>query len=133
MSENATDRAAKVSVPLTNDPEMGCSTAAVGNAPFSLRLPPDLRKKISARAESNNVSVGYYIRTLVEAELTGKPVRRRRSKFDGLRQDLAQVHGTIIKVGNRIAENDRDAVTQIEQLKDAVAILVEIARSLGIP
>jgi hypothetical protein len=124
-------------------PEMGCTTQAKGNAPFSLRLPLELRNKVDHRAALRNLSVGQYLRDLVEADLSGTHKRRRRRKYDELRQDLARIHAAIIACGNEIGcvnrqddSNPRSAEEHLREqavgsLKDAVAALIHLARTTG--
>ena len=121
-------------------PEMACSTSAGNNAPFSLRLPDDLRARARERASFKGVSIGQYVRALVEADLAGKAPSRRAGKRNALRQDLAQIHGAIIACGNQIGKMDcRCAAGQLrcpvreqglELLKDTVSAVLLLARSI---
>jgi hypothetical protein len=128
-------------------PEMGRTTRPRVNTPFSLRLPDDLRAKVGERAASKNLSVGQYLRDVVEADLSGTITRRRRGKYDILRQELGKIHGTIIACGNQIERIDRlcasnrcshpsrdrcciDQEQTIDLLKDAVSALILLARSI---
>jgi hypothetical protein len=124
-------------------PEMGRTTRPGTNAPFSLRLPDELRAKVRERAASRNLTVGEYIRDLVEADLSGTAPRRRRKKHDDLRRDLAKIHAAIITCGNQIKRVDRlctsdrcrrldDDQDQILLLKDAASSLILLARSIRV-
>ena len=124
MSEDRSPRVAA-----TPYPAMGCNTTRRSKGPFSLRLPKDLMDGATERAAANNVSLGRYIRNLVEADLTGKPARVRRGKYDDLRRDLGRLHAEIIRVGNQIAQagHGGDQEEPIGLLKDAVAALLRLA------
>jgi len=128
-------------------PEMGRTTPVPGNAPFSLRLPSDLKARASEKASSKGLSVGQYVRGLVETDLTGATPRRRHGKYDGLRQDLAKVHGAIIACGNQVENMGRVCASErrghpggdpcridreqiIDLLKDVVSAVLLLARSI---
>jgi hypothetical protein len=123
-----------------SNPEMGRTTSTKVNTPFSLRLSDDLRARATEKAASKNITIGQYIRDLVEADLSGTAPRRRRRKYDDLRQDLAKIHAAIITCGNQIKRVDglctrdgcrlpTDDQDQIF-LKDAVSSLILLARSI---
>jgi hypothetical protein len=130
--------------PYSTYPAIGRITRRDSNAPFSVRLPDELRAKAVEKAASKRLAVGHYIRDLVEADLSGTPPRRRRGKYDDLRQDLAKINAAIIARGNQIERDggpcginscggqgaDRHCrQVQIEILRDAVTALIALARS----
>jgi hypothetical protein len=128
------------------NPEMGRITRPDENAPFSLRLPGELRARATEKAASKGLTVGQYIRDLMEADLSGTTPRRRRGKYDELRHDLAHIHAAIIACGNQIKRDDRLCAIdprggrggdrrcdqeQTDLLRNAVAALILLARSIG--
>jgi len=92
-------------------PEMGCTTPA--SRPFSLRLSADLRHEIEVRATSLELSVGEYLRRLIEADLSGKPVRRGRGESHAIRRELARIHGAIIECGNSVEGAHRRCASEL--------------------
>ncbi len=133
--------------PLAHSPEMGCNTAAPGDVSFSFRLPENLRGRIRDEANIRRLSASEYVRSIIEAHLSGKRPRRRRGKYDALRADLAQIHAAIIACGNQIADTrcvrgpdqahrPDDASCCIDQenilhfLKETVSALLLLAKSV---
>lgn len=123
--------------PLAKHPEIGCNTPNATNAPFSVRLPKALKDAVAARAASMEIDLGQYIRDLIEADLSGARPRRRRAKYDGIRQKLAEIHAAVISCANEVKQSSaRVADTEhhgqmITLLKDAVSVLLLLARSIG--
>ena len=123
--------------PLAKRPEIGCNTPNAGNSPFSVRLPKALKDAAIVRAVSMEIDLGQYIRDLIEADLSGTRPRRRRAKYDGIRQELAEIHAAIIGCGNEIKQSrargaDAEHHDQIiTVLRDATAALLLLARSIG--
>jgi len=115
---------------------MGCNTSAT-NAPFSVRLPKVLKDDGAARAASRGIDLGQYIRDLMETDLSGARPRRRRAKYDGIRQKLAEIHATLINCANEVNQSSArgaDAAYHrqtITLLQDAVSALLLLARSIG--
>jgi hypothetical protein len=132
--------------PPPHHPETGRITRPDGNAPFSLRLPGELRARATEKAASKRLTLGQYIRDLAEADLSGVTPRRRRGKYDELRHDLAQIHAAIIACGSQIKRDGRLCAIdpcggrggdrrcdheQTDLLRDAVAALVILVPSIG--
>jgi hypothetical protein len=125
-------------------PEMGGNTGTRRPPPFSLRLPERLRTSATQKATASGQSLGKYIRALLEADLSGLQVARRRRKYDELRKDLAKVHASIILCGNRIersfletgesgTQSDDDSAREmLNMLKDATSALVLLTRLMGV-
>lgn len=119
-------------------PEIGCITpSSKGSAPFSVRLPKELKKDAKARAAAMGIDLGQFIRDAVEAALSGTRARRRRPKYDEIRQDLAEIHAAIISCANQVEQN-QGLVSDVEHdrqrimlLRDAVSALLLLARSIG--
>jgi hypothetical protein len=97
-------------------PEMGCTTPA--SKPFSLRLSADLRRQIEDRATSLDLSVGEYLRRLIEADLSSKPIRRGRGPSHAIRRELARIHGAIIECGNSIEGAHRRCASELSGRTD---------------
>lgn len=95
-------------------------------------MPPDLKEQATSRALSKGISLGCYICDAVRAELTGNPVRRRRSPLDDVRQDLAKLHAAIIRAGNQLADQHHVAENSepIGALKDAATSLLQLERAI---
>lgn len=123
--------------PLAKHPEIGCSTPNATNAPFSVRLPKALKDAATARSASMEIDLGQYIRDLIEADLSGTRPRRRRAKYDGIRQMLAEIHAAIIGCANEVKQSSARAADaehhgqMITLLRDAVSALLLLARSIG--
>jgi hypothetical protein len=119
-------------VPGAGNPEMGRNTRT-GAAVFSLRLDEDLRKLADERATALGTPLGVYIRSLIERDVRGKIMRRRRKKYDELRRDLAGIHATIIAAGNRLTSADDIAHREegIAALKDIVSAVLALGREVG--
>lgn len=83
------------------------------------------------------IDLSQYIRDLIEADLTGTRPRRRRAKYDGIRQKLAEIHAAIIGCSNELKQSRaRGADTEyhsqmIAVLRDAVSALLLLASSIG--
>ncbi|KJC50902.1 hypothetical protein UB31_11760 [Bradyrhizobium sp. LTSP849] len=102
-----------------------------------MRLPKALKDAATARAASMETDLSQYIRDLIEADLSGTRPRRRRAKYDGIRQKLAEIHAAIIGCANevkqsrtRVADTEHHA-QMITLLQDAVSALLLLARSIG--
>jgi hypothetical protein len=123
--------------PLAKHPEIGCNTPNATNASSSVRLPKALKDAAIARAALMETDFSQYIRDLIEADLSGTRPRRRRAKYDGIRQKLAEIHAAIIGCANEVKQS-RGRVTDAEYdgqmitlLQDAVSALLLLARSIG--
>ncbi|UQR60781.1 hypothetical protein LRP30_27770 [Bradyrhizobium sp. C-145] len=83
------------------------------------------------------IDLGQYIRDLIEADLSGTRPRRRRAKYDGIRQMLAEIHAAIIGCANEVKQSSARAADaehhgqMITLLRDAVSALLLLARSIG--
>lgn len=124
--------------PLAKHPEIGCNTPSATHSPSSVRLSKELKEAAIARAASTKIDLSQYIRDLIEADLSGKRPRRRRPKYDGTRQKLAEIHAAIICCANAVkqsggargpdAEHHEQVITL---LRDSVSALLLLARSIG--
>lgn len=83
------------------------------------------------------IDLGQYIRDLIDADLTGTRPRRRRAKYDGIRQKLAEIHATVIGCSNELTQcRARGTGTEhhdrlVAVLQDATVALLLLARSIG--
>ncbi|MDN4986722.1 hypothetical protein QY049_26535 [Bradyrhizobium sp. WYCCWR 13022] len=123
--------------PLATHPEIGCNTPEATSAPVSVRMPKDLKDDAIERAASRGIDLGQYIRDLMQTDLYEARPRRRRAKYDGIRQKLAEIHAAIIgcanevkRSGTRVADTEHDG-EMITLLRDAVSALLLLARSIG--
>ena len=116
---------------------IGSTTPKATNAPFSVRLPKVLKDAAAARAASTGIDLGQYIRDLIEADLSGSRPRRRRGKYDEIRQKLAEIHAAIISCANEVKQSStRGADTahdreMINLLRDVASALLLLASSIG--
>jgi hypothetical protein len=123
--------------PLAKHPEIGCNTPNATNAPFSVRLPKELRDAATERASSLELDLGQYIRDLIEVDLSRTRPRRRRTKYDGIRRSLAEIHAAIIRCSNELElSRARGADAgfhgqMISLLRDAVSSMLLIGRLIG--
>jgi hypothetical protein len=126
-------------------PAMGCNTRLPPTVSLSLRLTEDLKTKATERAASKGLNVSEYVRDLVEADLSATTPRRRRRKYDDVREELAKIHAAIIACGNQLKRADggntdpgrypddhRVDQEQILLLKDLVTSVLLLARSIRI-
>ncbi|WP_210163514.1 hypothetical protein [Bradyrhizobium sp. WSM1743] len=118
-------------------PEIACNTPNATKASISVRLPKALKDAATARAASMEIDLGQYIRDLIETDLSGTRPRRRRAKYDGIRQKLAEIHAAIIGCANEVKQSSARVADaehhgqMITLLRDAVSALLLLARSIG--
>jgi hypothetical protein len=108
-----------------------------GHAPFSIRIPLELRTHVKKMAADRMMAEGAYLCMLIENDMAKRP-RRAGKQHVMWRQELAEILKAIIACGNKVNSSQRDrrdfpetdgqriidelvkAVTAVLQLEDAV-------------
>jgi hypothetical protein len=104
-----------------------------GSAPFSIRIPPELRTHVKKMAGDRQISEGAYLCALIENDM-GKRSRRPRTQDVMWREQLKRIHEAIIGRGDRVKAGQSDCcdhgqksldelvnmTTALLQLEDAV-------------
>jgi hypothetical protein len=72
-----------------------------GSAPFSMRIPPELRTHVKKMAGDRQISEGSYLCALIENDM-GKRSRRPSTRDVMLREQLKKIHEAIIGRGDRL-------------------------------
>jgi hypothetical protein len=78
-----------------------------GSAPFSIRIPPELRTHVKKMAGDRQISEGAYLCTLIENDI-GKRSRRPSTQHVMWREQLRKIHEAIIERGDRVQARQRD-------------------------
>jgi hypothetical protein len=78
-----------------------------GNAPFSIRMPAELRTHVKEMADARMVSEAAYICTLIEADM-GKRPRRPSRQHVMWRQEFTKIHAAIIYCGKQASSGQVD-------------------------
>jgi hypothetical protein len=78
-----------------------------GNAPFSTRIPPEMRTHLKAMAVDRQISEGAYLCALIASDM-GKRSRRPSTRNVMLREQLKKIHEAIIGRGDRITAGQCD-------------------------
>jgi hypothetical protein len=108
-----------------------------GSAPFSIRIPLELRTHVKKMAGDRKIAEGGYLCALIENDM-GKRSRRPTRQHVMWREQLKKIHEAIIACGDQVKARQRDCcdhpetdgqrtldelmnvVTAILQLEDAV-------------
>jgi hypothetical protein len=115
MSVRLEKKQPKDTLPLTppNDGNLA------GNAPFSIRLPAELRAHLNEMSDRRMVSKAAYVCALIEADM-GKRTRRPSRQHVLLRKELALIHAGIIALGNQVTSGQVDYRGQAKIITDGL-------------
>jgi hypothetical protein len=94
-----------------------------GNAPFSIRLPAELRTHLKEMSDFRMISEAAYVCALIEADI-GKRPRRPSRQHVFLRKELAKIHAAIIALGNQVTSGHVDYRGQAEVITDGLINIV---------
>jgi hypothetical protein len=94
-----------------------------GNAPFSIRLPTELRIHLKDMSDFRMTSEAAYFCALIQADM-GKRSRRPSKQHVLLRTELTKIHVAIIALGNQVTSSQVDYREQAKVITDGLSEIV---------
>jgi hypothetical protein len=103
-----------------------------GSAPFSIRIPPELRTHVKKMAGDRNVAEGAYLCMLIENDM-GKRSRRPSIKDVMWREQFKKLHEAIIERGDRVQaqrdccdHSETDGQRTLDELVNITTALLQL-------
>ena len=104
-----------------------------GSAPFSIRIPPELRTHVKKMAGDHRITEGAYLCTLIKNDM-GKRSRRPSTQDAMWREQFKKMHEAIIGRGDREAKRrdclghlETDSQRNLDELVNVTTALLQLA------